>query len=303
MTGRDRPFVSVVVPVRNGAETLGDCLASILATDFPEDRREVLVVDNGSSDGTAEVIRKFAVRCVIEPRRGLSNARNRGIAAARGEILAFTDADCVVAKSWLRELTTGFDDPEVFAVAGEMIAFPPTTPAERYFAMRKPSHTQWALAARRPWFMFASAAVRSEAFERVGLFDPWFKGGSEDIDIAWRFYAAGLEVRSCPQAVVFHRNRTKLRQLFRQQLGSGGGQALLLRKYRPELRWTLGNELSAWRDILTTGWVATRTYAGGGAARHSMHFYFPFYDFIRKLGQRLGFLYGLVGGQGSWRSS
>lgn len=303
MIARRLPFVSVVVPVRNGAETLADCLASILACDFPEDRREVLVVDNGSSDGTAELLRRFPVRCVAEPRRGLSHARNRGISAARGELVAFTDADCTVAVNWLSELVSGFDDPNVFVVAGDMIAFPPTTPAERYIAMRKPSYLEWSLHPTHPWFVFASAAVRREAFAHVGLFDPGFKGGSEDIDLVWRLERAGLGVRRQPRAVVFHRHRMNAAQLFRQQVGSGGGQAMLRRKYPGELGWTWADELSAWRDIWATAWLAARAFASGGPARHSMRFYFPFYDFVRKLAQRVGFLDGMLFGRSRWRSS
>lgn len=303
MTEGVSPFVSVVVPVRNGAETLGDCLASIMASDYPVDRREIVVVDNGSSDGTADVVRRFPVRCVTEPKRGHGNARNRGITEARGELLAFTDADCAVAVNWLRELVSGFDDPSVAAVAGDMIALPPTTPAERYVSTRKPSQTEWALGSRRPWFHFASAAVRRGAFERVGLFDPRFTGGCEDLDFAWRLHEAGLVVRPRPHAVVFHRHRTNPRKFFMQQLGTGGGQAMLRRKYPHAMRWTWRDEFAAWRDLLATGWTAVTAYAFGGiAGRRSMHFYFPFYDFIRKLGQRVGFLYGLVAGQGPWRS-
>lgn len=304
MTGGVSPFVSVVVPVRNGAETLGDCLTSILASDYPIDRREIVVVDNGSSDGTAGVARRFPVRCVAEPTRGHGNARNRGIREARGEFVAFTDADCAVAVNWLSELVSGFDDPSVSAVAGDMISLPPTTPAERYVSTRKPSQTHWALVARRPWFHFGSAAVRREAFERIGLFDPRFTGGCEDIDLAWRLHDAGLVVRSRPQAVVFHRHRTNPSKFFRQQLGTGGGQAMLRRKYPHEMRWTWGDELAAWRDLFATAWSAANAYAFSGMAeRRSMHFDFRLYDFIRKLAQRLGFLYGLIGGRGPWRGA
>jgi glycosyltransferase involved in cell wall biosynthesis len=302
MANETLPLVSVVVPVRNGADTLGDCLASILACDFPEDRREVVVVDNGSIDGTGDVARRFPVRYVSESRPGPSNARNRGIEVARGDILAFTDADCTVAVNWLHDLVSAFDDPSVFAAAGEMIAFPPATPAERYVATRKPSYMHWMLARTRPWFVFASAAVRREAFKRVGLFDPMFKGGCGDVDLVWRLHDAGLSVRPRPQAVVFHRHRTNPRRFFRQQIGAGGGVAMLRRKYPQELPWTWGDELGAWRDLVVTGWTAAEVYAFGGAAgRRSMRFYFPFYDFIRKLGQRFGFLYGLVAGRSAPR--
>ena len=291
MSFDEPPFVTVVVPVWNGERTIGDCLASILASEYPVDRREVVVVDNGSSDGTADVARRFAVRCVTEPRRGHSHARNRGIEAAHGEILAFTDADCTVATNWLKELVSGFDAPEVFAVAGEVIAFPPATPVERYVAMRKPSYLEWTADRVHGWFLFASAAVRSDVFSQIGVFDPRFKGGGEDIDLVWRLERAGLGVRRQPRAVVFHRHRTTGPRLFHQHRGLGRGQAVLCRKYPEELRWTWRNELAAWVDLSATAWRAARAYAfGGPETRRSMSFYFPYYDFLRKLGQRVGFV-------------
>ena len=132
------PFVSVVVPVRNGEETIGVCLRALLATDYPLDRREILVVDNGSTDRTAELIHPFPVRRLWEPERGASNARNRGIRDSRGEIVAFIDADCGATKRWLREMVHCFEDDCVGGVAGEILAYPPRSPAERYMAVHHP---------------------------------------------------------------------------------------------------------------------------------------------------------------------
>jgi GT2 family glycosyltransferase len=288
----ERPFVSVIVPVRNGAETLADCLTSILASDYPVDRREVVVVDNGSNDGTADVAGRFPVRCVAEPRRGLSHARNRGIEEARGEILAFTDSDCTVATTWLKQLVSGFDEPHIFAVAGDVLAFPTATPAERYVALRKPSHLDWiSRRGPKPYFVFGSAAVRRELFSRIGRFDPRFSVAAEDIDLVWRMARAGLEVRRQPRAVVFHKHRTTGARLFRQNRGYGRSQAALRRKYREDLPWKWRDELTAWVDLSATAWRAFRTYAlGGPETRRSMSFYFPYYDFLRKLGQRVGFV-------------
>jgi glycosyltransferase involved in cell wall biosynthesis len=285
----------VVVPVRNGERTLRDCLVSIFACDLPGKRREVIVVDNSSSDRTADIALKLPVRYVTEPRRGLSHARNRGIAAARGEIVAFTDADCLVTTSWLHELIVGFEDEKIFAVAGEVVAFPPKTPAERYAATRRPAYMAWSRNSRRPWFNFASAAVRREAFAQAGVFDVNLVGGSEDIDLAWRFADAGLDVCRRPQALVFHRHRTSARQLFRQHVGYGRGQAALSRKHPDELLWTWSNEFAAWRDVCATAWQVATVYATTGSAeRRSMRFYYPYFDLVRKLGQRIGFLEGRV---------
>jgi glycosyltransferase involved in cell wall biosynthesis len=84
------PFVAVVVPARNAERTLAGCLGSLLRADYPAARREILVVDNGSTDDdSARIVLKFPVSHLIEPRHGPSHARNRGILASRGEIVAF----------------------------------------------------------------------------------------------------------------------------------------------------------------------------------------------------------------------
>jgi glycosyltransferase involved in cell wall biosynthesis len=121
----DLPSVSVIVPVRDGDGTIAECLDAILATDYPADRREILVVDNGSTDGTAALIQSKPVRYLHESKRGVSNARNRGIAESSGEILAFVDADCLVEPQWLSELVRPFEDPEVGSVGGDLQHVPP----------------------------------------------------------------------------------------------------------------------------------------------------------------------------------
>jgi GT2 family glycosyltransferase len=291
------PFVSVIVPVLNGATTLHDCLVSLRNVNYPPEQHEVVVVDNGSTDTTAAIIRAHPVRHVREERRGLSRARNRGIEASRGEILAFTDADCCVTRGWLAELLQGFAADTVAAVAGEIVAYPPRTLAERYVAMRKPLWYEWNRRSRRaPPLLFGNIAVRRAVFDQVGGFDPRFAGGgSEDIDYAWRFFRAGLRVGYRPKAVVFHRHRTSQRDLFHQHLCYGRGQAVFRKKYRDEIQWGWRAEVAAWKDLGASAWAAFAAWAY--ARRHGgdvMKVYYPYADCLRKLAQRIGFVQGML---------
>src|SRR5262249_39548144 len=128
------PLISVIVPVRDGESTIGDCLDSILATSYPDERREIVAADNASTDSPAVQIRARPARYLHEPQRGVSRARNRGIAESRSEILAFIDADCLAEPQWLTELVRPFEDPEVGGVAGDLQHAPPHTAAERQAA-------------------------------------------------------------------------------------------------------------------------------------------------------------------------
>lgn len=295
MTEARLPFVSIVIPARNAERTIEGCLTSLLRADYDPERREILVVDNGSSDRTADIIRSYPVRYLHEPVRGPSPARNRGIQAARGEIVAFTDADCVVTTGWLGALVSGFKSPDVWGVAGEIVAYPPSTPAERYVAMRKVHWQESALQARRPFAVTSNVAFRRETFDRVGLFDPALLK-AQDKDFGWRFFHAGdLRLSYSPEAVVLHRHRPTAWTLFTQHAGWGYGAALLHRKYG--LRWGAGPELRKQRELLAAVGAligaSVRYRLRGG---DKMNVQYPAFEVVRRLGLRAGALYGLAHG-------
>ena len=292
MTLPEAPFVSVVVPVWNGERTIGDCLASILRAEYPEERREVIVVDNASTDRTVEIIAQHPVRCVYEPERGPSAARNRGIAVSGGEIVAFIDADCIATTRWLQELAGGFADGETSAVAGEMVAYPPSTPAERYHAMYKSRWQASALSLSRPFAVTANVAFRRETFEKIGLFDARLRT-AEDKDFGWRFFDAGLKLVYNERALVFHRHRPTGWGLFRQHVMWGYGAALLHQKYG--LPWSVGKELRKYGELfgaLVTVGRAAAHYRRSDVDR--MEFLYPWYEVVRRTGLRVGALYGMV---------
>jgi glycosyltransferase involved in cell wall biosynthesis len=283
-----------VVPVLNGEHTLEESLTTLLSVDYPADRRELIMVDNGSTDGTAEILRAAPVRYLFEPERGTAKARNLGIEASRGEIVAFTDADCLVARGWLRALVGGFDDEQVGGVAGEIFPFPPRTAAERHAARTR------ALAPERylnrpqlPFAVTANLAFRSEVFDQVGLLDPEAPRGGECTDFCTRFFRrTGQRLELVPQAVVFHRHRSSTRELFRQQWNYGRGHAFLYRKYSAELSWTWRQRRQAWGDVGRTAAALGTSglrYASGRGRRDDLEFHF--FELVRKLASRLGFVW------------
>jgi glycosyltransferase involved in cell wall biosynthesis len=287
------PPVSVIVPVRNGEATIGDCLRSILAVSSRSDPPEVIVVDNGSSDSTAAIAQTFPVKYVTEPARGPSCARNRGIAVSRGELLAFIDADCIATGGWLRELLRPFELADVAGVAGEIISFPPKTAAEHYMAARHPRWQEHALHARRPYAVTANVALRRGTFDQVGLFDPRMLV-AQDMDFGWRFFRTeGLRMEYAPRALVLHRHRASLGAFVRQQVRWSYGHALLHAKYG--LPWTLADEVRQYERLVAAALAVTRTaarHAAGRVSRRQLEF--AFFEMLRCAACRAGALRGLL---------
>ncbi|MCB7130407.1 MAG: glycosyltransferase, partial [Candidatus Brocadiales bacterium] len=150
------PFISVIVPALNEEQNIRECLVSLLKMDYPPERLEVLVVDNGSTDRTAEIVKSFPVCYLHEEKRGCPTARNAAIRASRGDIIASTDSDCIASQLWLRELVKAFDEDGVGGVAGEVVAYPPRTPTEWYAAKVRHLSPQKYLC--RPLLPFAAFA-------------------------------------------------------------------------------------------------------------------------------------------------
>jgi GT2 family glycosyltransferase len=301
------PFVSVIVAVRNGEAELPDCVTSLLRMDYPADRREILLVDCGSSDRTAEIAKRYPVEFLAQPRPGICHGRNRGIEVSRGDILAFTDPDCVVSTRWLHELVRPFEEGAVGGVAGAILPYPGSTPAER-FAARRRSHTQERPLShpRRPFAMTPNVAFRREVFERIGGFDTGFPGGGwEDADFCWRLLRqTTFSLEYAPRAVVLHRYRATARAFFVQHIRYGFGLALLRRKYGDELAWSASDSLRAYRDLASaaaTVCAAAARQASGNGARDGLQT--ASFGFLRLLGQRIGSLSGSAPWRHPWRKA
>lgn len=111
--------ISVVVPFYNTQRYVEECIQALLAQTYPSSHYDVIMVDNNSTDGSSAIVRKYPrIKLLSEPKQGAYAARNRGVAAARGEVIAFTDPDCVPARDWLERLDTAMLEPGTQIVIG-----------------------------------------------------------------------------------------------------------------------------------------------------------------------------------------
>lgn len=215
-SARRWPSVTVVVAARNAAGTINDCVGSLLELDYPPEDLELIVVDNASGDGTAGAVRRHGDRVMLlrEARRGAGAARNAGIGNARGEVVAFTDADCVVDPGWLRHLVASLEDPGVGIAGGTIRALRPANPIE-LFGETIHDHRAAIEVYNPPYAITMNWASRRAVLEEVSGFDEAFLR-CQDVDLSFRILAAGYRLAFAPGAVVHHRNERTLGGLFRE---------------------------------------------------------------------------------------
>ena len=238
------PTVTVAVCTRDRTEELAECLASLEALDYPSVER--LVVDNApASDATERLVASYPqVRYVAEPRPGLDWARNRAIAEAAGEIIAFTDDDALVDPGWVRAIVSAFDrSPDVMAVTGLVVPLELGTEAQVLFeeyggfgrgfeAMacsgRGASRVAPIAGGAGRFGTGANMAFRSSLFQRVGPFDPALDVGTVtcgggDLEMFFRTIKEGFTLAYEPRAIVRHRHRRDYDALRAQLHGFGLG--------------------------------------------------------------------------------
>jgi glycosyltransferase involved in cell wall biosynthesis len=180
-------FISVVIPAYNEERYLGQCLEALRTQTYPAEQFELIVVDNGSSDATALIAQCHGARVVWEPMRGIGQARQSGVLAARGEIIAGTDADTIVPPHWLSHIAWRFAaDPALGGLYG------PVRYMDGKSLDKLADHTinasMWLTAAvRRPCFSGNNWAARREAIWQAGGFNSALLAG-EDLDFSMRLY-------------------------------------------------------------------------------------------------------------------
>ncbi len=280
--------VSVVIPARNAVATLGECLRALASQSLPAHRFEVLVVIDGPDDATAEVAHGLGARVIPESAAGAAAARNSGVRAARGTWIAFTDADCVPTRGWLRALLTAVDaagtgDQPALGSAGPTIGIESRSAAAKFVDMTGGLHAERHLAhGRYPWAPTANVLYRRAALLEVGGFDSRFVS-YEGCDLHTRLrrkVGGGFDL--APNALVYHRHRDGWRAYWRQQRNYGRGYAQFFLRYRDELTWSALDETRSWLRIGAAGLRALATPTGDrGLVRRG--------TFVKSRAQRIGF--------------
>lgn len=227
---RSRPRVSVVVPAFNAECTIDETLNFLSLLNYPE--YEVIVVNDGSNDNTGAVARRHKVRVIDTPNRGLSAARNAGIEAATGEIIAFIDSDAFPDRDWLHFLVNALDEQGAAGVGGPNLIPPQDSFLAQCIdhAPGNPTHVllEDELAEHVPG---CNMAFRKEGLLELGAFDPQHRVAGDDVDICWKLLLRRRRVAFSPCAIVWHHRRPTIPAFLKQQAGYGRAEAHLHRRY------------------------------------------------------------------------
>jgi GT2 family glycosyltransferase len=259
------PCISVVVCSFNGERTIRDTCEGLARLTYPD--FEVIIVDDGSTDATAAIARGYGFRVISTENRGLASARNTGLQAAKGEIVAYIDDDAYPDPDWLRYLAHTFMSTDYAGVGGpnmapsgdglvaDAVANAPGGPVHVLLSDSEAEHIPG-----------CNMAFRRECIEDIGGFDSQFRSAGDDVDICWRLSESGRRIGFSPGAMVWHHARSSVHGYWKQQAGYGKAEALLERKW-PDHYNTAGH--ITWSGRLygqgvsrSLGWSRGRVYQG-----------------------------------------
>ncbi len=226
-------MVSVIIPVYNGEPVLANCLDALTDQDWQQDRLEIIVVDDGSTDRSDQIAKSYPVAYYRQENAGPATARNHGMEKSSGDILLFTDADCIPNRDWVTQMVTPLlENPDVIGVKGKyrtdqrgiiprmvQLEF-----EERYRKLKKHRHIDF--------IDSHSAAFRKSEFQRVGGFDPEFpRANNEDVDLSYRIADGDGRMVFNPAAIVSHVHPNNLIKYLRTKFARAFWRMMVYRKH------------------------------------------------------------------------
>lgn len=236
---------SIVIPAYNAEKTIGLAVGAALAQDCRD--CEVIVVDDGSLDDTAEVARKYPVKYIRQENAGPAAARNTGWKASAGEIVVFTDSDCVPGPGWIRSLVGAFTDESIGAATGSYDIANPEKPLPRLIHEEiKDRHVFYRSAVK--FFGSYNVAMRRKVLQETGGFDEGYRRASgEDNDLSYRVLKLGYRIAFVPDALVAHHHTSSLKKYLKEQYTHGYWR---MRLYRAHPDMAGGDDYTKLKDVV-----------------------------------------------------
>ena len=223
--GRKRKmyFISVIIPVYNAEKTIRKCVESLLNQNYPKNKYEIIIVDNNSTDDSIKEIKHCPVKIIKCEKRGAYIARNTGAKHAKGEILAFTDADCEASENWLAEINNSFNDINIDAVQG-----PGNKTRQKDLKVKVECLTR-EMTEKIFWGDTKNFAIRKRVFDEIGGFDSFFTGS--DAAFLLKLREKGYIVKFNDKMIVYHEFPTDFLKLIRKNWRHGFGDVYIEKNF------------------------------------------------------------------------
>jgi GT2 family glycosyltransferase len=216
------PLVSFIIPVLNGEKHIARCLQSIRNQQFPTEQYEVLILDNGSTDRTPQIIRKLGFEFQVIPSAGVSALRNQGVKQSLGSYLAFVDADMELAPNWLQYGLISFEDCKVVAVGCFPLMPPKPTWLQKTLALHRHARYPDRQEVQVAWLGAANLLIRRNDFLAVGGFSERLET-TEDTDLCYRLGQRGVILHNPGMAAIHWGEEPDLKTFWRKEIWRGKG--------------------------------------------------------------------------------
>lgn len=226
---------SIVIPAFNAERSIEGLIASLECQDVARDKYEIIVVDDGSRDGTADVVRRFPdVILLTQHNRGPAAARNLGAKHAQGDLILFTDSDCEAPPDWISQMVAPMHDPNVIGAKGAYLTRQSSVVAQ---FIQAEYEEKYRIMARRESIDFIdtyAAAYRKDVFQKYGGFDEEYLG-AEDAEFSYRLSQDGLRMIFVPNAIVYHLFTVRIRTFLRKKYHNGYWRFITINRHRNKL--------------------------------------------------------------------
>ncbi|MCX5693217.1 MAG: glycosyltransferase [Candidatus Omnitrophica bacterium] len=243
----EKPYVSVVIPAFNSASTLSHTIKACMDQDYPKDRSEIIVVDDGSDDNTKDVAAGFNIRYVYQKKSGPASARNNGWRNSKGDAICFTDADCIPESDWVSKLVRHYNATSTGAVAGSY-----NVHGSPYLLDKFVHYEIQDRHSRMPEYISSfgtyNVMIKRAVLEVTGGFNPEYHNASgEDTDLSYKITGAGYRIYFAKDAFVSHKNILRLWRYLLIQFRHGYWRMKL---YRGNISMIAKDEYGYWKDFL-----------------------------------------------------
>jgi len=223
------PFVSVVVTVYNAERTIAQCLESIMKLEYLRDKLEIIVVDDGSTDNSLNIVKEYRIKLIQKNHGGYPSAMNTGIKSAAGGIIVIIDSDIVVSNDWLVKVLEEFSESKVGIVGGYIATAETKSFWSRLAGFELEDRYHKIKSKYVDYVSTTCTAYKKEIFDDVGFFDETLRRDSDE-DFTHRVFKAGWKIVLRKDAVCFHEWKGSFRSYFKQQMNEAKYAVTIFRK-------------------------------------------------------------------------